>query len=230
MSVTLRNIKLPLADFTLELEAELQGRVTAIFGPSGAGKTSLLELVAGLRRAESGFIQIGKSVLLDTTRGIDMPSRLRRVGYVPQDLALFPHLSVKHNLLYGFRRTLSKPGHPHLPQEGVEATRERITLEHVIEVLEIGNLLDRRIGSLSGGEQQRTAFARALLASPRLLLLDEPLASLDAALKGRILDYLRRIRDEFAIPMLYVTHDAEEVRALCDTVLQIERGQVVRDG
>jgi molybdate transport system ATP-binding protein len=207
MSVTLRNIKLPLADFTLELEAELQGRVTAIFGPSGAGKTSLLELVAGLRRAESGFIQIGKSVLLDTTRGIDMPSRLRRV-----------------------RRTLSKPGHPHLPQEGVEATRERITLEHVIEVLEIGNLLDRRIGSLSGGEQQRTAFARALLASPRLLLLDEPLASLDAALKGRILDYLRRIRDEFAIPMLYVTHDAEEVRALCDTVLQIERGQVVRDG
>jgi molybdate transport system ATP-binding protein len=103
-------------------------------------------------------------------------------------------------------------------------------LEHVIEVLEIGNLLDRRIGSLSGGEQQRTAFARALLASPRLLLLDEPLASLDAALKGRILDYLRRIRDEFAIPMLYVTHDAEEVRALCDTVLQIERGQVVRDG
>jgi molybdate transport system ATP-binding protein len=214
MSVALRNIRLPLAGFTLELDVELRGRVTAIFGASGAGKTSLIELVAGLRRPQSGFIQAGKSVLLDTARGIDVPIRLRRMGYVPQDLALFPHLSVERNLLYGFRPEASAG----------------ITVEHVLEVLEIGHLLARRTASLSGGELQRTAFARALLAFPELLLLDEPLASLDFRLKARIIPYLARIRDEFQIPILYVTHELDEVRALCDEAIVLEQGQCIRQG
>jgi molybdate transport system ATP-binding protein len=214
MNLALRNIRLPLADFTLELDVELSGRVTAVFGPSGAGKTALLDLVAGLRRAKTGFIQVGNHVLLDTKRGIHVPIRLRRVGYVPQDLSLFPHLSVKQNLLYGF-----KP----------EANGE-ITFEHVIEVLEIGHLLARHTASLSGGEQQRTAFARALLALPHLLLLDELLASLDSKLKARIIPYLIRIRDEFQTPILYVTHELDEVRALCDEAIVLECGHCIRQG
>ena len=211
MSVTLHNIRLPLAGFTLEVNVELGGRVTAIFGASGAGKTSLLELVAGLRRAENGLIRVGPTVLLDTAGGINLPSRLRNVGYVPQDLALFPHLSVRRNLIYGF-----KPG-----------ARGNIAFEHVVEVLEIGSLLERGVSFLSGGEQQRVAFARALLAAPRLLLLDEPLASLDSKLKARIIPYLVRIRDEFQLPILYVTHETDEVRTLCDEVMVLEQGRCV---
>jgi len=214
VNLTLRNISLPLTDFTLALDVELRGRVTAVFGASGAGKTSLLELVAGLRRAKNGFIQADKNVLLDTAHGIHVPIRLRRMGYVPQDLALFPHLSVKQNLLYGFK-----------PDAAIG-----ITFEHVTEDFEIGHLLARRTASLSGGEQQRTAFARALLASPQLLLLDEPLASLDSKLKARIIPYLTRIRDEFQTPILYVTHESDEVRALCDEVIVLERGRCIRQG
>jgi molybdate transport system ATP-binding protein len=214
MNLVLKNIKLSLADFDLELDVELRGRITVIFGASGAGKTSLIELVAGLRRAKNGFIRAGEKILLDTSRNINVPSRRRRVGYVPQDLALFPHLSVKQNLFYGY-----KP----------DATAG-IAFEHVVEILEINSLLDRRTASLSGGEQQRTAFARALLASPQLLLLDEPLASLDSKLKARIIPYLIRIRDEFHIPMLYVTHELDEVRELCDEAIVLERGRCIRHG
>lgn len=214
MNLILRNIRLPLADFFLELDVELHGRVTAIFGASGAGKTSLLELIAGLRRAKNGFIQVGENVLLDTARGIHIPIRLRRIGYVPQDLALFPHLSVKQNLCYGFKPD-SDPN---------------LTIEHVAEVLEIRHLFARCATSLSGGEQQRTAFARALLASPQLLLLDEPLASLDSRLKARIIPYLIRIRDEFHIPMVYVTHELDEVHALCDEAIVLELGRCIRQG
>jgi molybdate transport system ATP-binding protein len=216
VSLLLKNISLPLAPFTLEVNVEINGRVTAIFGPSGAGKTSLLDLVAGLRRASSCFIQLGDEVLADSSRGIFVPSRLRGIAYVPQDLALFPHLSVRQNLLYG--------------KKADKTSNELFTLEHVAKVLEIEPLINRGINQLSGGEKQRVALARALLASPRLLLLDEPLASLDAALKAKIIPYFVRIREEFRIPMLYVTHDREEALALADEIVVLNEGKVTQMG
>jgi len=216
MNLTLKRISLSLAEFTLAAEAVMQCQVTGIFGPSGAGKTSLLDLIAGLRRPRSAFIQLGEFVLTDTAAGVQVPTRHRRVGYVPQDLALFPHLSVRQNLLYGHK--------------GFSTSGGLFDFEHVARVLEIEPLVARGINRLSGGEKQRVALARALLASPRLLLLDEPLASLDTGLKSRIIPYLARIRDEFHLPMLYVTHDWSEVIALCQEVLVLERGQFVRRG
>jgi molybdate transport system ATP-binding protein len=216
MTLRLKNISLSLADFTLQVDEELHRQVTAIFGPSGAGKTSLLDLIAGLRRPGSALIQLGDSALTDTTRGVDVPARFRQIGYVPQDLALFPHLSVRRNLLYG-----------HKP-EAEKSPLFRVA--NVVRILEIELLLDRDIASLSGGEKQRVALARALLSSPRLLLLDEPLSSLDAKLKNQILPFLKRVRSEFPLPILYVTHSTEEVTALCDEVMMLERGRIVRRG
>ncbi len=214
MKLLLKKICLPLAEFSLSLDVEIQNQVTAVFGPSGAGKTSLLDLIAGLRHPKSAFIQVGDRVLTDTTANIRVPTRHRQIGYVPQDLALFPHLSVQQNLLYGAK--------------GIRTPGTAFSYEHVTEVLEIQPLADRRVTNLSGGEKQRVALARALLASPQLLLLDEPLASLDTMLKSKIIPYLARIRDEFRIPMLYVTHDWDEVQALCTEALIMDRGQIVR--
>jgi molybdate transport system ATP-binding protein len=214
VNLLLKNISLSLAEFTLEADVEIANQVTAIFGPSGAGKTSLLDLIAGLRHPQSAFIQLGERVLTDTRARVHVPTRDRQIGYVPQDLALFPHLSVRENLLYGHRADA-----PAL-----------FSYTHVTEILEIPSLADRRVTQLSGGEKQRVALARALLTSPRILLLDEPLASLDTALKSKIIPYLARIRDEFRLPMLYVTHDWSEVRALCAEVLVMERGRFVRRG
>ncbi|HEX4122724.1 MAG TPA: ATP-binding cassette domain-containing protein [Verrucomicrobiae bacterium] len=214
MTLRLKNLFLPLAEFALEMDVELTSQVTAIFGPSGAGKTSLLDLIAGLRKPKSALIQLDDRVLLDSERGINVPSCARRIGYVPQDLALFPHLTTRKNILYGWSR-----GSENGPSFG---------LEHIVDVLEIGSLLARRVTELSGGERQRVAVARALLTSPKLLLLDEPLASLDEALKAKIVPYLSRVREEFGIPMLYVTHDEREVRLLCDEVVEISRGKIVR--
>jgi molybdate transport system ATP-binding protein len=214
MKLLLKNICLPLTEFTLEVDVEIHSQVTAIFGPSGAGKTSLLDLAAGLRRPKSALIQLNDRVLTDTSRGWNVPARSRAMGYVPQDLGLFPHLSVRGNLLYGY-----KP-----------AQNSLFNLEHVIDVLEIQPLLPRGVTDLSGGEKQRVALARALLTAPRLVLLDEPLASLDLKLKAKIIPYLRRVRDEFHLPMLYVTHDPAEVAALCDEVLAIDRGRFVQRG
>lgn len=216
MNLVLQSVSLPLAHFTLTLDVEIRGEVTALFGPSGAGKTSVLDLIAGLRRPASAFIQLDGRVLTDTRGRVDVPTRFRRVGYVPQDLALFPHLSVEQNLLYGW-------------QTGGKAD-SLFSREHVTEVLEIGALARRRVTELSGGEKQRVALARALLTSPRLLLLDEPLASLHTGLKLKILPYLARIRDEFHLPMLYVTHDWNEVQALCSEVLVLESGRLTRRG
>lgn len=214
MNLRLKQIVLPLSEFTLEVDVEIVGQVTAICGPSGAGKTSLLDLIAGLRRPQSALIQLDDRVLTDIAAGKNVPARHRRIGYVPQDLALFPHLSVRKNLQYG-----------HKPEDEI-GDGHLFSYGHVIEVLEIQSLAERNITNLSGGEKQRVALARALLTSPRLLLLDEPLANLDAALKAKIIPYLARIRDEFHLPMLYVTHDLDEVRVLCEQVLRLERGRL----
>jgi molybdate transport system ATP-binding protein len=216
VNLVLKNVRLRQADFTLDLSATLCGRVTALFGPSGSGKTSLLDLLSGLRRADAAFIQLEERVLTDTTKRILVPPRHRQLGYVPQDLALFPHLSVRRNLLYGHRSE--------------ESTNPLLTFGHVVEVLEIPPLLERDVQQLSGGEKQRVALARALLTAPRLLLLDEPLSSLDHELKARILPYLTRIRDEFRIPMLYVTHDPQEVQVIADEVILLENGRIKRMG
>ncbi|MGA2685487.1 MAG: molybdenum ABC transporter ATP-binding protein [Verrucomicrobiota bacterium] len=216
MSLLLKNISLPLADFTLEVEVEMHRPVTALFGPSGAGKTSLLDLIAGLRAARSAFIQLDGCTLTDTAQKISVPAHQRGIGYVPQDLALFPHLSVRRNLLYG--------------QKSGGANDPAFRFEHVAEVLEIQPLVARGVTELSGGEKQRVALARALLASPRLLLLDEPLASLDAPLKAKIIPYLARVRDEFRIPMLCVTHDRSEALALADEMVVLVDGKVIQTG
>lgn len=215
MSLLLKNILLPLADFTLEVDVEMRGRVTAVFGPSGAGKTSLLDLIAGLRVARSAFIQLGGSVLTDTAEKFSLATHRRGIGYVPQDLALFPHLSVRQNLLYGRNSHAAGP---------------LFSFEHVTKVLEIEPLIARGVTELSGGEKQRVALARALLASPRLLLLDEPLTGLDVPLKEKIIPYLGRVRDEFQIPMLCVTHDRFVALTLADEIVVLMGGKVMQTG
>ncbi|HYU36092.1 MAG TPA: ATP-binding cassette domain-containing protein [Thermoanaerobaculia bacterium] len=216
MRLALRNIRLPLAHFEFQVDVEVTRQVTALFGPSGSGKTTLLDVLAGLRRPASGSIEIEGRTLTDTAAGLHVPVRDRHIGYVPQDGALFPHLSVRGNLLYGRRRD----------PEGIHT----LPVEHVLDVLDLAPLLDRGIGALSGGEKQRVALARALLSSPRLLLLDEPLAALDDELKRRVLAHLQRVRDELRVPMLYVSHSTGEVAALCHEVLILDRGRIVARG
>ena len=209
--------RIPLANFELDVDASFDSRITAIFGPSGAGKTTLLDAIAGLRPVSTGEIEIRGKVLVSTERGINLAPRQRGVGYVPQEAALFPHLSVRKNILFGANRAGA-------------GTAKTIHMEHVLEVLEIAHLLDRSVTKLSGGEAQRVALARAILSHPRLLLLDEPLAALDVGLKERILPYLARVRDEFKIPMIYVTHNLTEVFTLADWVLMIQEGRLVTQG
>jgi molybdate transport system ATP-binding protein len=217
MNLEIAHLQLPLTAFALEMNARLGARITGVFGASGSGKTSLLEVIAGLRRPASGRIVLDGAVLSDAASGAFLAAEQRRIGYVPQDDALFPHLNVRQNLCYS-----------HFADK--EGYRPEITYEHVVAVLDIADLTERRVASLSGGERQRVAFGRAVLASPRLLLLDEPLAGLDVELKERVIPYLLTIRDEFGIPMLYVSHNADEIVALCDDVLLLERGRCVRRG
>ena len=215
MSLALEGVELPLDRFVLRVDFSYSGKVLGLFGSSGSGKTTLLEIVAGIRKPARARIQLEEDVLTDTAAGIHVDVESRGIGYVPQDLALFPHLTVKKNLLFGYRPSLFETP---------------ISPDHITEVLEIGPILHRRIESLSGGEKQRVAFWRAILASPRLLLLDEPLANLDVSLKKKMLDTLQRLRKEFSIPMLYVSHDPEEVVQLCDEIIVLEAGQVVAKG
>jgi molybdate transport system ATP-binding protein len=205
-----------LGEFSLQASFSSEGRVTGLFGASGAGKTSLISMIAGLLRPDRGTIAIDGETLDDTAARVHVPPHRRRIGYVFQDARLFPHLNVAQNLDYG-RRMNGLADDP--------AQRGRIT-----DLLDIGSLLDRRPGQLSGGERQRVALGRALLAQPRLLLLDEPLGSLDEERKVEILPYLMRLRDEAATPMVYVSHDAGEMRQLATQVVMLRRGQVIAFG
>jgi molybdate transport system ATP-binding protein len=210
--------RIPLAHFELDIDVSFDARLASIFGPSGSGKTTLLDAIAGLRNITTGEIEINGRTLFSSVRGINRPPQERGIGYVPQEGALFPHLSVRKNILFGASR-------------GTDASHTRnIRMEHVLGVLEIGGLLDRPVTKLSGGEAQRVALARAILSQPQLLLMDEPLASLDLSLKEKILPYLTRVRDEFEIPIIYVTHSLAEVLTLADWVLMIKQGQLVTQG
>jgi molybdate transport system ATP-binding protein len=209
-------IEKKLGDIALNALFASEGGATVLFGPSGAGKTSVINMIAGLLKPDRGRILLDDLVLFDRDAGIDMPVWQRRIGYVFQEGRLFPHLSVRRNLGYG--RWMG--GHPADPT----------AFAHVVDLLDIGHLLDRRPGKLSGGERQRVAVGRALLMRPRLLLLDEPLASLDAGRKGEILPYLERLRDEAKVPMIYVSHDATEVKRIATRVVRVEGGKVVATG
>ncbi len=200
-----------LGAFVLDAEFSAGPGITVLFGPSGAGKTTILHLVAGLMRPESGRIVVGGDVVADTQSRIFVPPHKRRIGLVFQDAQLFPHLTVAQNLAFGGWFARYKNGLPR---------------EHVIEVLGIDKLLDRRPARLSGGEKSRVALARALLSSPRLLLMDEPLSGLDDEKRQTILPLIETVRDEFSVPMLYVTHARDEAQRLANRIVQIERGRV----
>jgi molybdate transport system ATP-binding protein len=202
------DIRLLLAHFTLDVRCSLTANVTAIVGPSGSGKTSLVESIAGLRRA-SGRIVVDDVVLLDSAQHLDLPPERRSIGYVPQDAALFPHRNVSENIRFG--------------------GNNRDRFDSLVAALELAPILGRAPASLSGGERQRVALARALMTQPRLLLLDEPLASIDQPLRERILLYLRRVRD-LGIPMIYVTHQPFEALALSNWCVVLRSGRVVAEG
>ena len=206
------NVEKKLGDFFLAARFEVQSGVTALFGPSGAGKTSVVNMIAGLITPDRGRILLDDTVLFDSAAGVNMPAHKRRIGYIFQEGRLFPHMTVARNLDYGRR----------MQGLAVDTTE----MGHVVDLLDIRPLLDRRPGKLSGGERQRVAVGRALLMRPRLLLLDEPLASLDARRKSEILPYLERLRDEAGVPMVYVSHNADEVRRIATSVVWLEAGSV----
>lgn len=210
------DVRHQLGSFALEAQFQTEGHLTALFGRSGAGKTSLVNIIAGLVRPDHGRVAVNGAVLVDTAKGVFVPKHKRRVGYVFQEGRLFPHLSVRQNLLYGRWFT--------------PAAERREGLAHIADMLGLGALLERRPAGLSGGEKQRVAIGRALLASPRLLLMDEPLASLDEARKGEILPYIERLRDETQVPIVYVSHSVPEVARLATTMVLLSDGKVAASG
>jgi molybdate transport system ATP-binding protein len=214
LDVTLRH---RLGAFRLDAKFRVeQPGITALFGPSGAGKTTIVNAIAGLLRPDEGRIAIDGEALFDSAASIFVPARLRRTGYVFQDGRLFPHLNVERNLRFGWRRT------------GKRSTQSEF--DEIFDLLGLENLLARKPARLSGGEKSRVALGRALLANPRLLLLDEPLAALDAARKAEILPWLERLRDRARLPMIYVTHSVDEVSRLADAMIVLEAGRVAAEG
>jgi len=212
------HFRLPLDRFALEVEYTTTQQVTGVFGVSGAGKTSLLESLAGLRRGVQGVIRLGHDTWLDSSQKVYLPPNRRHIGYVPQESLLFPHKNVRENLLAGAGRA-RKNGQP------LEALFRRVT-----DLLDVETLLARRVDTLSGGERQRVALGRAICSGPRILLLDEPLASLDVGLRYKILPFLHRIKKEFRIPIILVSHDPVEVQALCDELLVLKEGKIIDRG
>ncbi len=212
MSGVEARLRLRYGEFSLQAEFELPGRgITALFGPSGSGKTTALRCVAGLERAR-GYLRFENEVWQDDAAGRFVPTHRRAIGYVFQEASLFPHLSVRRNLEFGWKR--------------IPPAQRRVVFDDAVALLGVGHLLQRQPARLSGGERQRVAIVRALLTSPRLLLMDEPLAALDHRSKLEILPYLERLHGELAIPVLYVSHSPDEVARLADTMVLMERGQV----
>ena len=209
------DVKRRLGDLSIEARFSSDRGLTALFGRSGAGKTSIVNMVSGLLRPDEGHIEVDGHVLFDSARGVDLPPWKRRVGYVFQEGRLFPHLTVRSNLLYGWRF--------------VPAGERYLTLDQIVALLDLGALLRRRPRSLSGGEKQRVAVGRALLSNPRALLMDEPLASLDVLMKREILPYLERL-DDMGIPILYVSHSLDEVSRLARNLVLLAAGRVTRSG
>lgn len=209
--------KLDYSGFSLDVDVELPGRgVTALFGPSGSGKTTLLRCIAGLERAPDGVLQVNGAVWQDDAKRIFLPTYQRPLGYVFQEASLFPHLDVRRNLEYGMKR--------------VPASERRVSLEQAIELLGIGALLAQKPDTLSGGERQRVGIARALSVSPKILLMDEPLAALDLARKQEILPFLERLHDELEIPILYVSHAPDEVARLANHIVVMDGGRALANG
>lgn len=210
-------LHLKYAAFALDVDLQLPGRgVTALYGHSGSGKTTCLRCIAGLERAEEGFVQINDEVWQDSQKGLFVPAHKRALGYVFQEASLFPHLSVRANLAFGLKR---------IPRQ-----QRRVDMAQATELLGIGHLLERHPQHLSGGERQRIGIARALLTSPRLLLMDEPLAALDSKRKSEILPYLERLHDELDIPVLYVSHAQDEVARLADHIVLLSDGKALASG
>jgi len=210
-------LNLNYTGFSLDVDLHLPGRgVTALYGHSGSGKTTCLRCIAGLERAEDGFIQINDEIWQDSRSGLFVPPHKRALGYVFQEASLFPHLSVRANLEFGLKR--------------IKPEQRRVDMAQATELLGIGHLLDRHPQHLSGGERQRIGIARALLTSPKLLLMDEPLAALDSKRKGEILPYLERLHDELDIPVLYVSHAQDEVARLADHIVLLSDGKALASG
>ncbi|NMZ41461.1 molybdenum ABC transporter ATP-binding protein [Pseudomonas proteolytica] len=210
-------LQLNYSGFALDIDLKLPGRgVTALYGHSGSGKTTCLRCIAGLERAGDGFVQINDQVWQDSRNGVFVPPHKRALGYVFQEASLFPHLSVLANLEFGLKR--------------IPKGQRRVDLAQATQLLGIGHLLDRHPQHLSGGERQRVGIARALLTSPQLLLMDEPLAALDSQRKGEILPYLERLHDQLEIPVLYVSHAQDEVARLADHIVLLNEGKALASG
>lgn len=210
------SLRLSQGEFRLDVESHLDSATTGLIGPSGSGKTTLLHLLAGLRRGAEGYIKLDGETLFDSDTKACLPAWKRQIGMVFQDARLFPHLSVRSNLDYGSKRR--------------QMVEKRFRFDEIIDLLELEPLLAQRPINLSGGEAQRVALGRALLSQPRLLLLDEPLASLDNRLKRQILPFLRRIQQRYALPMIHVSHDLSDVLSLTDDLLVMDHGNMVGQG